>query len=304
MVAAVIVALTGGTGFVGSRLLDLLTAKGIQVQALARSPQQPREAVEWVPGSLSDAGSVDALVAGADAVIHVAGVINARSNAEFELGNVAGTQAVAEAARAAGVRRFVHVSSLAAKLPSLSRYGASKAKAEDVVAASRLDWTIVRPPAVYGPGDRETLELFRMARLGLVLTPAKGRLSLIHADDLAELLSILASEGSGCDVLEPDDGRSGGWTHREFAAALSRAVQRRTLTMGIPRAVMRGGAVLDRLLRGDRAKLTADRIAYFCHPDWLSDPSRAVPAALWRPTIETAQGLADTAAWYRAQGWL
>ncbi len=86
MVAAVIVALTGGTGFVGSRLLDLLTAKGIQVQALARSPQQPREAVEWVPGSLSDAGSVDALVAGADAVIHVAGVINARSTAEFEAG--------------------------------------------------------------------------------------------------------------------------------------------------------------------------------------------------------------------------
>src|SRR3546814_14244242 len=75
------------------------------------------------------------------------------------------------AAAAADVGRFVHVSSLAAREPELSAYGRSKAESEKLMAESGLDWAIVRPPAVYGPGDRESLELFRMAARGLVLLP-------------------------------------------------------------------------------------------------------------------------------------
>ena len=104
-----------------------------------------------------------------------------------------GTLSMLAAATAGGVRRFVHVSSLAAREPKLSLYGASKARAEELVHSSGLDWVIVRPPAVYGPGDKETLELFRMAKLGLMLMPPKGpRVGASTSHDLARLLLALA----------------------------------------------------------------------------------------------------------------
>jgi nucleoside-diphosphate-sugar epimerase len=209
------------------------------------------------------------------------------------------------AATAAGVRRFVFVSSLAAREPGLSMYGASKARAEALVASSGLDWSIVRPPAVYGPGDRETLELFKMARLGVILMPPEGRLSLIHGGDLARLLLALADRDAPSElIIEPDDGRPCGWTHKSFAAALGKAVGRRPLVLSSPGLVLRAAARADRLLRGARAKLTPDRAAYFLHRDWLVDPARAAPSDLWAPQIPTEQGLAETAQWYRAQGWL
>src|SRR3546814_19291408 len=93
-----------------------------------------------------------------------------------------------DAARKAGLRRFIHISSLAAREPELSAYGASKAKSEKLVAASGLEWTIIRPPAVYGPGDRETLELFKMARRGLVAPPPPRRLPVHPVEDLCSLI--------------------------------------------------------------------------------------------------------------------
>lgn len=298
-------AVTGGTGFVGSRLLGLAVETGHQVRALARRPMEPRGGVDWVRGALDDLAALGSLVEKADSVIHVAGVISGRSAADFERCNVEGTRAMLAAAAAAGVRRFVHVSSIAAREPGLSLYGGSKSRSEALVAASALPFAIVRPPAVYGPGDTETLELFKMARLGLVLLPPAGRLSLIHADDLARLLLALAEPGApGGATFEPDDGRPGGWTHKEFAKALGRAVGVRSASLSVPPSLLRLGARADRLLRGDQAKLTADRAAYFCHPDWVADPALAVPLELWRPEIETPDGLAATARWYRASGWL
>jgi nucleoside-diphosphate-sugar epimerase len=241
----------------------------------------------------------------ADAAIHVAGVISAPDAAGFEEGNVAGTLAMLAAATAGGVRRFVHVSSLAAREPELSLYGASKARAEELVERSGLDWAIVRPPAVYGPGDKETLELFKMARRGLVLLPPKGRVSLIHVDDLARLLLALAARGAPKRlVVEPDDGTPGGWTHKAFAQALGQAVGRRGVSLSAPRGLMHLAARLDRLVRRGRAKLTPDRAAYFCHPDWVVNSGHGPPPGLWHPRIETHQGLAATAVWYREQGWL
>ncbi|HET7817449.1 MAG TPA: NAD-dependent epimerase/dehydratase family protein [Sphingomicrobium sp.] len=298
-------AVTGGTGFVGSRLLALATQGGDRVRALTRRPQSPGDGVEWVEGSLEDRGALERLVEGSDAIVHVAGVINAPDAAGFDKGNAQGTLAMLAAATAAGVRRFVHVSSLAAREPKLSQYGASKARAEELVERSGLDWAIVRPPAVYGPGDKQTLELFRMAKAGLVLLPPRGRLSVIHVDDLARLLLALAERGgpSGL-VLEPHDERPDGWTHREFAQALGRAVGRRAFALATPRPLVRLGAALDRLLRRDRAKLTPDRAAYFCHPDWVVSHAKTPPPDLWRPRVPTEQGLADTARWYREEGWL
>ena len=298
-------AITGGTGFVGSHVIDAALAEGYDVQALTRREQPPRERLQWVFGSLDDRPSLKELVDEADAVIHVAGVINAPDAAAFEQGNVEGTLAMLAAATAGGVRRFIHVSSLAAREPRLSLYGASKARSEELVESSGLDWAIVRPPAVYGPGDRETLELFKMAKLGLVLLPPKGRVSLIHVDDLARLLLALTPRGAPKRlIIEPDDGTRDGWSHKEFAKALGYAVGRGNVSLSAPRPLMRLAARLDRLVRRGKAKLTADRAAYFCHPDWVVSSGHYPPPGLWHPRIQTHQGLAATAAWYREHGWL
>ncbi len=303
MVAALTIALTGATGFVGARLLDLALAAGHSVRALTRRPQPPRDRVVWIDGALDNPAALAALVKGVDTVIHVAGVINSPDAAGFETGNVIGTGVMLAAAEAAGTRRFVHVSSLAAREPGLSLYGASKARSEVLVAASPLSTAIVRPPAVYGPGDRETLELFKLATKGIVVLPPSGKLSLIHVDDLARLLLALATSGAAA-LVEPDDGRPGGWTHREFGQALGKAVGRSVRIVSAPRLLINIAARADRLVRGAKAKLTPDRAAYFCHPDWAVSADRAVPAAIWKPQIDSRRGLAETAQWYRAAGWL
>ncbi|HUP67524.1 MAG TPA: NAD(P)-dependent oxidoreductase [Sphingomicrobium sp.] len=298
-------AVTGGTGFVGAHLLDIALAAGHQVRALTRREQDPREGVIWVSGDLHDRAALEALVEDADAVIHVAGIISANNAAAFELGNVAGTLSMLAAATAGGVRRFVHVSSLAAREPKLSLYGGSKHKAEALVHGSGLDWVIVRPPAVYGPGDKETLELFRMAKLGLMLMPPKGRVSVLHVDDLARLLLSLAAPAAPANLLvEADDGRPNGWTHRQFARALGDAVGTRPAIVSSPGILLRLAARADQLLRGPRAKLTVDRAAYFSHRNWVIEPKRACPPGLWQPEIATPDGLRQTADWYRAQRWL
>lgn len=298
-----ILAITGGTGFVGSKLIDLAIAGGHHVRALTRRSRPPRAGIAWIKGALDQPESLLELAGGADAVIHVAGAVNAPDRAGFVSGNVAGTQAMIAAAQAAGVHRFVHVSSLAAREPGLSTYGWSKAEAEVAVAASPLDWVMVRPPAVYGPGDLEMLDLFRFAKRGLGVAP-KGRISLIDVSDLGRLLLALATHATPCMIYEADDGTEGGWSHADYARAIGRAVGTRVTPLPLPATALLLAARVDRALRGPKAKLTLDRARYIAHPDWTVDPARRPPADLWTPQATTADGLAATAAWYRAQGLL
>lgn len=298
-------AITGGTGFVGSHVIDAALAAGHEIAALTRREQAPRPNLHWISGNLEDRAALKLLVQDADAAIHVAGIINAPNAEGFERGNVIGTLSMLAAATAGGVRRFVHVSSLAAREPQLSLYGASKARAEELVESSGLDWVIVRPPAVYGPGDKETLELFKMAKRGIVLLPPSGRISVIQVDDLTRLLLALTIRGAPKKLtIEPDDGTPDGWSHKEFAKALGSAVGRRNVSLSAPRPVMSLAARIDRFFRGDHAKLTPDRAAYFSHPDWVVSAHKPPPPGLWHPRIETNQGLAATARWYEEQGWL
>jgi uncharacterized protein YbjT (DUF2867 family) len=303
---APLVALTGATGFVGKATLAAFARTGVQVRALARSLPTDRGAADWVRGDLSDSRALTELVAGAEAVVHVAGLTTAPDNAAFETANVAGTLNVLKAATDAGVRRFVCVSSLAAREPLLSAYGASKERAERLVAASGLDWTIVRPPGVYGPWDRDYLEMFKLARTGVVPVPPPGRSSLIHVQDLAELLVALVPGGEGTtySTFEPDDGHAGGWTHRELARVIGWAVGRRPWVVHLPRPLLEHASRADRLVRRSRARLTSDRVGYMTHPDWVSRPEFRVPESLWTPRIPTREGLRATARWYREKGWL
>ena len=298
-----ILAVTGGTGFVGGALIDAAVAAGHKVKALTRRPQTARAGVDWVAGALDQPATLATLASGADAVIHVAGVVNSPDHAGFVAGNVAGTQAMLAAAKTAGVARFVHVSSLAAREPTLSTYGWSKAEAEAAVAAAPLDWVVVRPPGVYGPGDLEMLDLFRAARFGIGIAPS-GRISLIEVSDLARLLLALATRPTPRTTYEADDGTPGGWSHADYARAIGRAVGRAVLPLPIPAAGLTLAARADMALRGANAKLTLDRARYIAHPDWTVDAARRPPLDLWQPQVATPDGLIATAKWYRAQGLL
>jgi nucleoside-diphosphate-sugar epimerase len=301
-----VVALTGATGFVGKMTLDRLLEAGWQVRALTRRDQLKRAGVTWVHGSLDDAASLAALCGGADAVLHIAGIVNVPDAAGFEAGNVTGTANMLTAAKDAGINRFVHVSSLAAKHPELSMYGASKMRGEKLVGTSLLDWTIIRPPGVYGPGDHDVFEMFRMAARGIALLPPRGRGSWIYVDDLARLLVALlpSHDDATARIFEADDGTQNGWSHDGFARAIGWALGRRVTTIHAPRFLLKMAALGDRLVRGRKAKLTSDRASYLSHPDWTIDRTAAPPAALWTPQIQTRAGLKETARWYRAQGWL
>lgn len=299
--------MTGATGFVGRATLEAALAAGWHVRALTRRPQDDREGVTWIAGALDRRDSLAEMAKGSDALLHIAGVVNVPDRAAFEAGNATATGHVVDAARGAGVTRFVHVSSLAAREPGLSDYGWSKDRAEKVVRASGLDWTIVRPPAVFGPGDTEMLDLFRMARRGIALLPPRGRMSAIYVDDLARLLVALVADRDASigAIYEPDDGRPDGWSHRSFARAIGRAVGRHHVsTLAIPATILKAGGRLDKLLRRGRAKLTPDRARYIAHPDWVVTQGARPPAGLWRPDVDTVDALAETVRWYRREGWL
>jgi nucleoside-diphosphate-sugar epimerase len=167
--------------------------------------------------------------------------------------------------------------------------------------ASALDWVIVRPPGVYGPGDAEMLELFRLAQRGIGVAPggAVARISLIHVDDLARALLVLAGAGPVGAMLEIDDGQAGGHGHGDYARAIGAALGRRVRVLPVPGWLLGLAAAL-RLA----PKLTADRARYLAHPDWVARGGNAALAGLWAPQVPLAAGLADTVAGYRQRGWL
>lgn len=297
------VALTGATGFVGRYTLDRLVQAGHRVRALTRREQPARVGVEWIEGSLEDAASLDRLCEGCEAVLHVAGVVGARDKQGFERANVAGTALMLAAAEQASANRFVHISSLAAREPDLSLYGASKRRSEDEVMRSSLDWTIVRPPAVYGPGDTEMRDAFAAIARGVAPMPPRGRLSLIHADDLARLLvRLVEPEIASGTILEPDDGHADGWSHAEFARMIGDAFGKKPVVLHLPRTLMKAAAFLDEAIRGDSAKLTRDRASYLCHDDWVARPAFHPDPALWTARIDSKEGIRQTARWYGGGG--
>lgn len=310
------VAVTGATGFIGPHIVGRLRTDGWRIRILTRrkvlDPALTGPEVEAVPGALEDRDSLARLVEGADAVVHVAGLIKARSRAAFFQGNAEGVGALAAIAAAAPAPpRFILLSSLAAREPQLSDYGASKLAGEQALigAGERLRWTILRPPAVYGPGDRATLSFFRcMARgFGPVLGSADARISLLHAQDLAHAVGVLLADDRGAGlVAEIDDGH-GGYRWHEMIATAAAAFGRPARVLPIPKAIPYALGALNLLLArwpGYTPMLTPGKVREIYHRDWACDNAPITTRTLWRPLVPLAQGFAGTIAWYRQQGWL
>ena len=306
------VALTGGTGFIGSHIAAALDAAGFAVRALVRTPPAPQlpPSTTIVPGSVLDA-SLEKLVEGCDAVVHCAGAIKAIDPDTFDRVNRAGAANLAERARNAGLSRFVLISSLAARSPLLSAYAASKRAGEAAVQDALGDKALaLRPPIVYGPGDKETLPMFQAARVGLLPIPGPrdARLSFIHVVDFAEaVVSALRAPALPSGIFEIDDGKAGGYGWPEIVEALGTALGRRPTPLFMPRRVMDvAGSVSLALSRltGQPLLLRPDKVEELRHPDWVCRGPRLGERTDWRPRFDLAAGFADAAAWYRVRRML
>lgn len=303
-----IVAVTGGTGFVGRATLVELQRRGHRVKALVRDAAQAKlpPDIDTVSGSITSAQALRTLMTGADAVIHIAGAISALDAAGFLAVNAAPVPGIAEAAISAGVSRFVHVSSLAAREPAISPYAASKRAGEEAIVryGDRLSLVILRPPAIYGPGDRATLPLFKQLTGPLAIIPARrtARFSLIHVEDVARVLAE-ACESRRTGTFELGDDRPQGYNWPELIDIAASVEGRRIGLLFLPKALAAIGGHLSGAvarLRRTPSMVTPGKIAELYHSNWVSAPPGW---PLGHPT-GFAEGLAETLAWYRAAGWL
>lgn len=305
-----LVAVTGATGFVGPHLVAALARRGYKVRLLIRRwspvPSLAGVEAEIVLGDLADEAALRRLVDGADVVIHAAGLIKARTPADFMTVNRGGTARLSALAPEA---RFILLSSLAAREPQLSAYAESKRAAEQVVAERRGAWLAVRAPAVYGPGDRETLAYFKAAARGFAPRPRGegARLSLIHVEDLAEALVGLVEAPLLPAVYEIDDGREGGYGYGDMAAAAGEALGRSVRSVPIPRMAMEVVGWTNGLrhaLGGAAQILTRAKVQELFHPDWAVRDHRLAEAIGFRPRYDLTAGFRDTILWYRKNKWL
>jgi 2-alkyl-3-oxoalkanoate reductase len=310
-------AITGATGFVGRYIVSALAARGWRVRILARRrPDHPQLAhlkLEAVLGDLSDRTALRELVDGADTVIHAAGLIKAPSATAFRAVNVGGTANLASAIKdSRDRRRVLLVSSMAAREPQLSNYAHTKRAGEQMLASmldSRSEWTVVRPCAIYGPWDRETLGIFRAVSLGIALQPrvANARIALIHAADAAGAIATLCDRGPTGTVLELTDERIEGYSWDEIISAAASALHVKTTAISIPGAALRAAAAVNVAAAWALRRtpmLTPGKAREILHADWGSTAARQPSRELWQPAIGLHQGFMETARWYRDRHWL
>jgi nucleoside-diphosphate-sugar epimerase len=317
---------TGATGFVGSHLAEALRRRGDEVTALARSAAKAAAlaplGVRVVPGDLHDGAALERAVDGQDVVYHVAGIVAARSEADFLAANRDGTRNLVEAVERAGAERFVLVSSMAAAGPALrgsplrgdepprpvTAYGRSKLAGEQVVMASGLAWTLLRPPLVYGPRDPEVLKVFRLARLGIapLLGDGTQELSAVHGADLAEALIAAATSAAAVRrVYYPCHPEIFTGTH--MAREIGRVMGRSPALIRVPAPIGRGVLMVTEAaarLAGQSTILTADKANEFYQPAWTGDPASLTRDTGWQAARDLRTGLEDTYRWYRTAGWL
>jgi len=311
-------ALTGATGFIGAALLKRLLNAGWTVRALCRSlpprcrPAHGDDGLLWCEGRLEDPGSLRRLVDGARAVVHCAGAIRGASAGHFNQVNVEGVARLVQAARELHpLPRFVLISSLAAREPQLSPYAASKRGGEDVLrsTAAGMRWTALRPPAVYGPGDRETLPLVRWMQRGWVpvLGDMTSRFSLLFVEDLADAVRHLL-EMTDCPPgpFEIHDGRPGGYCWEDLIHTVAGIIRKRIRRLRVPIGVLRTAGLANLFgahLFGYRPMLTPGKVRELAHADWVCDDAPLRTASGWRPRFLLSEGMQHTLAQLHAGHW-
>jgi nucleoside-diphosphate-sugar epimerase len=318
------IVITGGTGFIGSHLLNRLESSGERVRALTRRSGAERPGagtVEWVQADFTSRGGLERALEGAHTVIHLAGVTKALRAADYYSGNVRATEALAHAVAGRDIR-FVHVSSLAAIGPSpdgvpvgedaeprpISHYGKSKLMAERVVRSLLPDSVIVRPPVVYGPRDTDVFQLLKSISKGLVLEIAGGErwLSAIYVEDLVEgILAAAHSARAPGRAYFLTHAKASTWS--DLTGAAARIMHRRPRVLRVPVAVAQGVGYCAELwsrITGTPGIISRDKVAEALCMSWTCDHRRAAAELGFVASTPLEEGLAKSLAWYKEAGWL
>lgn len=286
------IALTGATGFVGQALLPMLLSRGFPVRALARArPNRkldPRSGLDWIAGDLTNTPALERLSQGADTVIHLAGVTKARTADEFDAVNAHQTASLVFIAKAAGVKHFVHVSSLTAIRPSVSAYARSKAESERLAGerAGDMALTIVRAPAILGPGDDATRPVFSLLASGFLTVPggaATGfRFSVMDVEDVARyLLDLATAPAEGRRTLTPAGHLRVSWD--DLANSAAKVTGRKVRKLVLPPTVMRAAGYLSDAagsLTGNPQVFSSGKVRELFSGEWIAETEIAAPIPL------------------------
>ena len=324
------VLLTGATGFLGSHVAEALVAEGWTVRCTVRKTSNLRWIeslpVDRVTADVRSAAELAAALEEVDVVVHSAGLTRAKSDAEYHRVNSEGTQALALAAVDAGVRRFVFVSSLAARGPDrrvsdrgvtgdrpTSAYGESKLAGErrlfQVLSeqTGAMQGVILRPGGIYGPRDEDSLNLFKVAKTGMIPVPTgKGRLQPVYVKDVAEaVIRAVARPDVDLKPIPIVGPEIVSWA--DMGEALGNAVGKSVRLVKIPNPIWQvGGAVAETAARlvgmsPQFDRRTADDLSRL---DWTADPREAEVSLGWRAATHLREAMEETGRWYRERGWL
>ena len=323
------VLVTGGTGFIGSHLVDALVAQGAQVRVFVRPTSDmsrvAHDTVERVIGEFHNPESLAQALQDRDVVFHVAALTRARSEQEYVTINGDGTRALMAAIRTSHPRprRLIYVSSLAAVGPAtngipiepanvphpLTAYGRSKLEGEVacLAAVEDLEVVILRPPAVYGPRDRDLYLSFRIARCGILPVPSgpERHLQFIHVHDLIEAMMRAATAPRASGIYHVAEPRAYSW--REIGMWIANAVGCRVRTVRVPHRGVQMAAMMSEwsaALRGRATIFNREKVQEMLAPAWLCETAGAKRDLGFEVQIPLPAGFAATAAWYREQGWL
>jgi 2-alkyl-3-oxoalkanoate reductase len=295
------VLLTGATGFIGRRIQLILLDAGVPVRVVLRpgSPHQRHvdSRCQVYACALDDVAGLNRVASGASAAIYCAGVVRGRTLDDFLPANVDGVRAVLQALTSQGAATpFLLISSLAAGRPELSDYARSKFLGEQVLRESAHPaWTILRPPAVYGPGDTLMLPILKMARRGLIARfgPRNQRLSLLYADDLASAVKAWLAAWPKCAgmTFSIDDGHEGGY---DWPGIVHAAGGSRYRAVGIPSPLLAGIARLNMIVAGMAGYsplLSPGKVREMTQANWLCDNTAFVQATGWQPRTGLPSGI-------------
>jgi len=287
------VAVTGATGFIGRNLIARLAVSGYKVRALTRHPRNDTETISWITGTLDDTVALNNLVSGASSVVHCAGRVRGSSLDDFLHTNLDGTANLVKASLSQNPPPgFLLVSSLAAREPQLSWYADSKRRAETYLIqnAGNLPWSIFRPTAVYGPGDKELAPLFRATRMGVLpMTGSRtARFGLLYVDDLVEAILCWLQAGPPVQgVYELDDGTPGGYDHDAVKKIACKVWGHPVYSLPVPGSIIQLVATINlglaRMFHYS-PMLTPAKLRELQHHDWVCNNESLTSTYGWRPT--------------------
>lgn len=297
------IAITGSSGFIGKNLIEHARKRNYNIKALIRDKiNTPKYSdIEYIIGDLENRSSLSELSKNADAIIHLAGLTNSHNINKFKAVNVIGTQNLLNSMSKNQTGRIIHISSLAAREKDISAYGLSKYESEAAVQNSDCIWTIIRPPAIYGPYDQDHLQLFKLAKWRIMPIPLRGQVSFMNVDHLCQLiLNAIDHTDTYYQRYEVDSGPSHRIDYKSLVALISDIMGHSVLPLPIPERAMMIMSFLEHIFRRGSARLTMDRVGYFGHPDWVISETNPLPQDLLDLSGENfRQGFSDLYLWYK-----